>query len=74
MDARFSRARQPQRPAALGVLFAGPRPPGVLAAPTRPGRRFGGVTVPVLNGLFQAGRVKQISQINISQTNIRRGG
>lgn len=73
MPGKFSRERPTQRPAALGVLFAGPRPYGFAAAPTRPGRRVGGSVFPVLNGLFQAGRVKQISPLNIMQTNVPRG-
>jgi len=44
-----------------------------MAAPTRPGRRTGGASYPVLHGLFQAGPVKQISQLSIMQTNIFRG-
>jgi hypothetical protein len=73
--AQFTRPTQrPQgRPAALGVLFSGPRPYGFMAAPTRPGRRVGGASYPVLHGLFQAGKVKAISQINTMQTNIFRG-
>jgi hypothetical protein len=74
MPGKFSIQRPAQRPAALGTLFAGPRPPGFAAAPTRPGRRTGGALYPVLNGLCQAGRVRQISPLNIMQTNIRRGG
>jgi hypothetical protein len=76
MAARFtSRQRPPaQRPAALGTLFVGPRPYGFAAAPTRPGRRTGGSFFPVLHGLFSAGKVKQISPLNIMQTHIPRGG
>jgi hypothetical protein len=69
----FGLNRQQPRPAALGVLFAGPRPYGFAAAPTRPGRRGGGAVYPVLHGLLQAGRVKSISPINIMQTNTHRG-
>lgn len=74
MPGKFAQPRPVKRPAALGTLFAGPRPPGFAAAPTRPGRRVGGSSFPVLHGLFQAGKVTQISRLNIMQTNIRRGG
>jgi hypothetical protein len=60
-------------PSAVGVLFQGPRPFGFAAAPTRPGRKHGGGVFPVLHGLFQAGKVRQISRINIMQNNIHRG-
>lgn len=75
MAAKFTgKGQQPQaRPAALGTLFAGPRPYGFMAAPTRPGRRHGGGSYPVLHGLFQAGKVRAISQVNIMQTNVFRG-
>ena len=73
MAALLSRNRPVPRPAALGTFFQGPRPPGFAAALTRPGRRSGGAVYPVLNGLFHAGRVRQISPLNIMQTNIHRG-
>lgn len=57
----------------LGAFFSGPRPYGALAAPTRPGRKIGGATVPALTGLFQAGRPVGISRINTIATNIHRG-
>lgn len=57
----------------LGVFFAGPRPYGFAAAPTRPGRRHGGGKTPALAGLFRAGRVVGISRINTIATNIHRG-
>lgn len=70
MIARFSSFNPKPRPAALGTFFSGPRPPGALAAPTRPGRRVGGAFYPVLHGLFSAGRVRQISPLSIMQNNI----
>lgn len=75
MAAKFTGPGQQRqaRPAALGVLFKGPRPYGFMAAPTRPGRVHGGGSYPVLHGLFQAGKVKAISPVNIMQTNIFRG-
>lgn len=61
-------------PAAVGAFFSGPRVAyGFAAAPTRPGRKHGGGVTPVLHGLFQAGKVRQISRINIMQNNIHRG-
>lgn len=41
--------------------------------PTRPGRRVGLGSTPALDGLFRAGRVVGVSQINALATNIWRG-
>lgn len=59
---------------ALGLFMRGPegRPYGYV--PTRPGRRLGLGTTPALTGLFRAGRVVGISQINAIATVVRRGG
>jgi hypothetical protein len=57
----------------LGSFFSGPRPYGALAAPTRPGRKLGGATYPALHGLFRAGSVVGVSQLNTIATNIHRG-
>lgn len=73
MAAVFTKNVPTQRPAALGTFFSGPRPFGFAAAPTRPGRRAGGASYPVLHGLFQAGPVRQISQVQTMQTNVFRG-
>jgi hypothetical protein len=63
---------QPQ-PTAIGV-FATVRdfPQGYV--PSRPGRRGGLGITPALHGLFRAGRVVGISQINAIATNVPRGG
>lgn len=57
----------------LGTFFAGPRPPGFAAAPTKPGRKLGGSRTPALTGLFQSGKPVAISRINTMATNIHRG-
>jgi len=57
---------------ALGVFVRGPeRPYGYV--PSRPGRRVGLGSTPALTGLFRAGRVVGVSQINAMATNIHRG-
>lgn len=58
---------------ALGTFVSGPdRPYGYV--PSRPGRRLGLGTTPALTGLFRAGRVVGVSQINAMATNVFRGG
>jgi hypothetical protein len=69
----FGKVRPPQPASASGQFFSGPRPYGFAAAPTRPGRKHGGGVYPVLHGLFQAGKVRQISPLSIMQSNIHRG-
>lgn len=73
MKARFIQQPARRAHAALGSFFTGPRPYGFAAAPTRPGRKVGGAVYPAISGLFQAGKVKAISQINTMATLIHRG-
>lgn len=60
-------------PAAPGVFIEGPglNKPGYVTQ--RPGRRQGLGVTPALVGLFRAGRVVGVSQINAMATNVRRG-
>lgn len=60
-------------PAAPGVFLEGPglSKPGYV--PSRPGRKGGLGVTPALVGLFRAGRVVGVSQINAIATNVRRG-
>ena len=73
MAGKFSKGGFAGPHPSLGAFFEGPRPYGFAAAPTRPGRRHGAVTVPALHGLFRAGRSVGISRINTIATNIHRG-
>jgi hypothetical protein len=60
-------------PAAPGVFIHGPglNKPGYVTP--RPGRRQGLGVTPALVGMFRAGRVVGVSQINAMATNVRRG-
>jgi hypothetical protein len=76
MAPRFkdSDAGRRKMPAAPGVFIEGPglNKPGYVTA--RPGRSHGGPGVtPALVGMFRAGRVVGVSQINAMATNVRRG-
>jgi hypothetical protein len=69
-DGRSVGLNYPQ-PAANGVFFRHVGQYGYV--PTRPGRRIGLGSTPALDGLFRAGRVVGVSQINALATNIFRG-
>ena len=68
-----------QRPTASAVGVFAQRAGDHLPAsgygylPTRPGRRIGLGSMPALTGLFRAGRVLGISQVNLVATNVWRG-
>jgi hypothetical protein len=68
----MSRARHITRPAALGAFNVGPKLYGFV--PAVPRQRGGQGVTPALEGLFRAGRVVGISQINTMATNVTRGG
>lgn len=57
--------------AAVGVFMRSVGQYGYV--PGRPGRRIGLGTTPALDGLFRAGRVVGVSQINALATNVFRG-
>jgi hypothetical protein len=63
--------RHNSRPAALGAFNAGPKLYGFV--PAVPRQRGGLSTTPALEGLFRAGKVVGISQINAMATNVTRG-
>ncbi len=63
--------RQITRPTALGAFNVGPKAYGFV--PAVPRQRGGQGSTPALAGLFRAGRVVGISQINTMATNVTRG-
>lgn len=63
--------RQISRPAALGAFNVGPKVYGYV--PAVPRQRGGPGATPALEGLFRAGKVVGISQINAMATNVTRG-
>jgi len=71
---KISDAGRRRMPAAPGIFIQGPGLSKAGYVTERPGRRSGqpGVT-PALVGLFRAGRVVGVSQINAMATNVRRG-
>ncbi len=64
--------RHRPRPAALGAFAVGPKSFGFV--PAVPRQRAGNGTTPALLGIFRAGPVIGISQINAMATNVTRGG
>jgi hypothetical protein len=63
--------RHTARPAALGAFAATPKQYGFV--PAVPRQRAGLAHTPAITGLFRAGRVVGISQINMMATNVTRG-
>lgn len=63
--------RHTPRPAALGAFNVGPKAYGFQ--PAVPRQRGGQSMTPALEGLFRAGKVVGISQINAMATNVTRG-
>jgi hypothetical protein len=63
--------RHSSRPAALGAFNVGPKAYGFQ--PAVPRQRGGLPHTPALSGLFRAGKVVGISQINAMATNVTRG-
>ncbi len=63
--------RHSPRPSALGAFNVGPKVYGF--APAVPRQRGGQGMTPALEGLFRAGKVVGISQINAMATNTMRG-
>lgn len=63
--------RHTPRPPALGAFNLGPKVYGFM--PAVPRQRGGLGVTPALNGLFRAGPVVGISQINAIATNVMRG-
>ena len=83
MPAAFNKPGAPtvgaQRPTASALgIFAQRTADSIPASgygylPTRPGRRVGLGSLPALTGLFRAGRVLGVSQVNLMATNVWRG-
>lgn len=63
--------RQRPRPLALGAFAVGPKSYGFV--PAVPRQRAGKGDTPALTGIFRAGPVIGISQINAMATNVTRG-
>ena len=63
--------RHSPRPSALGAFNVGPKVNGFV--PAVPRQRGGLSVTPALEGLFRAGRVVGVSQINAIATNVTRG-
>lgn len=73
MLGQFRKGARPDFGGALGTFVRGPaRPQGMY--PPRAGRPVGLGVTPAIGGLFRAGRVLGVSQVNAMATNVRRGG